>query len=477
MACVTEEELIKICQLGNLEEFKGLYNRNNSILDRKISGLEETPLHLASRFKHMVLVKEILKYGNHMAKARNGEEDTPLHVACRQGEKDIGEQLLNACSFLPYILNKDNQSALFVACSCGHKDLASLLCERMNFSAWDGISASCLRIASSKGYKEIVERILEQNPSSASGRDENGFSAMHFASREGHVDVIEVLLPIVPNLSSIRDNDGRTPLLLAAISGKVNVVNHLLPTSASSTSVEEDIIINPINMADNDGNTILHHAANKNWIKLAKDLVGMAGMNVTTANKQGMTALDILQRQPATSERDDLIKKLIARERVIPKSITAVQQSLLVVAALIVTITFQAGLNPPGGTWQDSNGRNQTSHKPGKAIQSETAPLLFSLFMASDALAFIVSLFLIPIIMILREEIMSVVNLLVVVAIIAMEVAFFLGMFLVSDRKISYRVEVFLLVMVTSVGLGWMGWKLKPLPTCRSTSETTLPSG
>lgn len=153
MACVTEEELFEICQSGNLEKFKGLYSRNKSILDRKISGLEETPLHLASRFKHTMLVEEILKYGNHMAKARNEEEDTPLHVACRQGERDIGEQLLNACSFLPYILNKDNQSALFVACSCGHMDLASLLCQRMNFSGWDGISASCLRIASSKGYK------------------------------------------------------------------------------------------------------------------------------------------------------------------------------------------------------------------------------------------------------------------------------------------------------------------------------------
>lgn len=90
---------------------------------------------------------------------------------------------------------------------------------------------------------------------------------MHFASREGHVDVIEVLLQKVPNLSSIRDNDGRTPLLLAAASGKVNVVNQLLPTSASSNSLE-DIIINPIDMADNDGNTILHHLANMNCIKV-----------------------------------------------------------------------------------------------------------------------------------------------------------------------------------------------------------------
>ena len=154
MACVTEDDqLFKICQSGDLEAFKMLCNRNNSILDRKISGLEETPLHLASRFKHLVLLKEILKYGNHMAKARNGEEDTPLHVACRQGERDIVEELLKACSFLPYILNKDKHSALYLACSCGHKDLASLLCQRMIFSGRDGISASCLRIASSKGYK------------------------------------------------------------------------------------------------------------------------------------------------------------------------------------------------------------------------------------------------------------------------------------------------------------------------------------
>ncbi|KAF4356463.1 uncharacterized protein LOC115710086 [Cannabis sativa] len=55
---------------------------------------------------------------------------------------------------------------------------------------------------------------------------------------------------------------------------------------------------------------------------------------------------------------------------------------LLVVAALITAVTFQAGVNPPGGVWQDS----ESGHTAGRSIYA-THKIPFYVFLISNTLA------------------------------------------------------------------------------------------
>ena len=204
-------------------------------------------------------------------------------------------------------------------------------------------------------------------------------------------------------------------------------------------------------------------------LQIIELLLSKDGMKVIAANNEGMTALDLLKQIPAQEgpnvpidyhRKRVIIKQLKARERDNPKSLAAIQQALIVVAGLIMATTYLAGLNPPGGSWQDSDVGNGRNRRPGKAIQSETAPWLLTVFLVCDSLGFLVSLSLIPIIMILRKETVVYVNSLVVAALISIEVAFILGLIMISDGKIFYRVGIVLLVLVTSASMWWTWQKL-----------------
>lgn len=145
-------QLLQACENGDLGEFQRLYDENNSILDHKISGLQESPLHLASRYKHRDLVSRILDLKKHTVMATNGQEDTPLHVACQVGEPEIVKLLLKASPSVPDMLNGAKENALYIACSSGHSEVALDLCKEMKFTARNESEASCLRIAITKGY-------------------------------------------------------------------------------------------------------------------------------------------------------------------------------------------------------------------------------------------------------------------------------------------------------------------------------------
>ena len=102
------------------------------------------------------------------------------------------------------------------------------------------------------------------------------------------------------------------------------------------------------------------------------------------------------------------IEKLIIFHRRQHTKITDdMRNALLVVAVLIVTVTYQAALSPPGGLWQDNSNpitnvnQYNASYSPHKAGTLVMGPLNAAIFVVANSVTFYLSIsiifFLIPI--------------------------------------------------------------------------------
>ncbi|XP_058096262.1 uncharacterized protein LOC131241499 [Magnolia sinica] len=129
-------------------------------------------------------------------------------------------------------------------------------------------------------------------------------------------------------------------------------------------------------------------------------------------NKYGYTAFDISQRNsPPNTIISDKIQNAGGRGSFslnwniwYPKDqawTNEMNNTLMVVATLIVAVTFQAAINPPGGVWQDLPDTNSASPAPspkhsidpsrvvlGTAIHNNINLTLFQIFMYFDTIAF-----------------------------------------------------------------------------------------
>lgn len=80
------------------------------------------------------------------------------------------------------------------------------------------------------------------------------------------------------------------------------------------------------------------------------------------------------------------------------------RSALLVIAVLVATATYQVGLSPPGGVWQDNSGTNQSNstatnkaHFAGQSIFSSLGIISFGIFVLFNSIGFSVSLYMISI--------------------------------------------------------------------------------
>ncbi|KAJ0052793.1 hypothetical protein Pint_00073 [Pistacia integerrima] len=275
-----------------------------------------------------------------------------------------------------------------------------------------------LHIATKAGQLAFVQQILKQRPDFVRQSNQDGFRPLDIASAIGYVEIVEEITNCHRDVCRLKGREGRTCLHYAAINERVGIIDQLLTTCGECvkdvTSLGETALHlalkyykleafkhlvkwleglgleELVNSVDKDGNAILH-LASVELLLSSSNISSILELNVR--NSGGFTAMDLLDNTPMDNPNDVRLKEILQFAGALgtetphntliknPKPSTGVSKdwikyfqfqmerdspsdtrnTLLVVAALIATVTFQAGINPPSSFILDTPAANSTN--------------------------------------------------------------------------------------------------------------------
>ncbi|KAB2629794.1 ankyrin repeat-containing protein [Pyrus ussuriensis x Pyrus communis] len=379
--------------------------------------------------------------------------DARLFDASQTGDVQLLHELLAENPLLLHrVALTSTENPLHVASIAGHvdfvKEIVRLKPDYVEEMNQDGFSP--MHIASANGYLEIVREMLrvdnDRRLCRLQGRDE--WTPLHYAASRGRVDVIREIVMACPESVEDVTVHGETVIHLAVKCSQFKAINYLVELVAERNKV------NILNMKDkHGGDSVLHLATRKKQHQVVEGLVGnetIAGaLEVNSVNDRGLTALDLVfpnetgdwemeailrgagvlragdivhsgvqfsnshshnhnhtssethqlqqeQQEQQMTNRWEFFQFKKGRD-----SPSDARTALLVIASLVATATFQVGLNPPNGIWQNSSGvnnngtrsSNEPVHEAGKSIMGSYSEVSFVIFVVLNSIGFYFSLY------------------------------------------------------------------------------------
>ncbi|KAL0002197.1 hypothetical protein SO802_015978 [Lithocarpus litseifolius] len=275
-------------------------------------------------------------------------------------------------------------------------------------------------------HTEMVSRLLQVDGDLVRIKGREGITPLHCAIVvDAQLDLLAEFLSICPN--SIEDVTTRneTVLHIALKYNKLEVFKFLVEwirqnRSKNSIFWERKIL----NWKNEEGNIVLHIAISKNQPEAVRLLL-KSGVDINAKNLEGHTAGDILAEQTQV-ENNNEVRIMLLRAGALSANSTLLdynyssylrsivssleksliryrerrmisedkRNALLVVCTLLITVTYEGVLNPPGGIWQEDHSSKHGIHKSHATIAGTPIGLRllpFWLFLASNSVTFMFS--------------------------------------------------------------------------------------
>ena len=289
-------ELHYACKKGFLDQETSLLSRKN--INTQTYGAGETPLFVACKYDHLVIVKVLLSWRECDLNIPDKQGNTPLHTSCKHRLPSVVKLLVadQRCQSVN-TQNTDGETPLHIASKnfIGGTFAVKTLVGRKEceLNIPDGKGNTPLHGACMYGRYSTVQILTADQRCQLNAQNEEGETALHIASVQGYLETVKVLVRSDECNLNVADESGNTPLHSACKHGNTKTVRLLLDRRCGTNipnKKRETAEYIPLN--DN-GDCLLHIACQWGDVSIVRHLIIDQRCNPNITNASGSTPLHI----------------------------------------------------------------------------------------------------------------------------------------------------------------------------------------
>ncbi|KAM7462833.1 hypothetical protein LguiA_030954 [Lonicera macranthoides] len=477
-------------QLGKLEAVKVILSMHPSLLTQANSR-GETALHQAAKEGHCEVIKSLIECARkmeikdcmvfQMLRMTNNSRDTALHEAVRYCRLETATILVEEeeaeYSFFP---NYAGETPLYLVVTRGNHEILGLILRKFKSPVYTGPKGeTALHGAVTKDCKDCTEELLKWKPELVNQTDSSNLTPLHYAARLGHAGRASQILSVDESVaySTNKDYDKRTALHMAASQGHKTVIKELVSRCPSLWDMVDGFDQNVLRIAlENNQVEVIefilencpvigslltqkdHGPMSPNYTPI--DLLATANLDVPKRKEHINAYMGALNNRNFTTLELELKATVNKNESAMNPKPAGPSQNVdmrqwdyrkmpgmhMIVAALIATISFIVGFTIPGGFIQSGNAYQ------GMAVLTKQPA--FQAFIVADTLTILLSIisatifYLIAADYIAQDKVTDIAcyaKILVILALLAMMVAFAAGTYAVLEHSLALVVSICLL--------------------------------